>query len=145
MQVAWREAGEKAGMVRIAVVNDDTTFLSLVVELLGENGWEAYTLHESKTAFGMIKDDPPDLVILDIRMSSPEDGWAIIELLKLDPATTEIPIIACSAALDDLRSKEEWLRQHNILTLPKPFDLDDLYETVEQALRTSNSGRSAVG
>ena len=37
-------------MVRIAVVNDDTTFLSLVEELLADNNWEAYTLKESKTA-----------------------------------------------------------------------------------------------
>lgn len=131
-------------MVRVAVVNDDTTFLSLVEELLSDNGWEAFTLRESKTAFKMIKEDPPDLVMLDIRMNSPEDGWTIIELLKLDPVTTEVPIIVCSAALDDLQSKEEWLRQHNILTLPKPFDLDDLYKRVEEALRTSPSGQSAA-
>jgi DNA-binding response OmpR family regulator len=131
-------------VVRIAVVNDDTTFLSLVEELLADNGWEAFTLRESKTAFKMIKDDPPDLVMLDIRMGSPEAGWTIIELLKLDPATADVPIIVCSAALDDLRSKEEWLRQHNILTLPKPFDLDDLYRTVEEGLRTAPEGRTAA-
>jgi DNA-binding response OmpR family regulator len=67
-------------------------------------------------------------------MESPEAGWSILELLKLDPATNSIPVIVCSAAIDDLRSREPWLAHHGIVTLPKPFDIDDLYKRVEAAL-----------
>jgi DNA-binding response OmpR family regulator len=121
-------------MVRIAVVNDDTTFLSLMSALLAERGWMMMEVRESGNAYTKLKEEQPDLVILDIRMGSPEAGWNILELLKLDPATSSIPVIVCSAALDDLRSREPWLAHHGIITLPKPFDIDDLYRRVEAAL-----------
>jgi response regulator RpfG family c-di-GMP phosphodiesterase len=57
-----------------------------------------------------------------------------LEIIKLDPATSSIPIIVCSAAVDDLRSHEPWLMHHGIVTLAKPFDIDDLYKRVESAL-----------
>ncbi|HEX8918052.1 MAG TPA: response regulator [Chloroflexota bacterium] len=121
-------------MVRIAVVNDDTAFLSLMAEVLEENGWETFIVREGKHAYEMIKEHRPDLVILDIRMESPENGWHIIELLKLDRDTAALPMIVCSAAIDDLKAKEEWLKERGIATLPKPFDIDDLYRTVERML-----------
>jgi len=121
-------------MVRIAVVNDDTAFLSLMAEVLEENGWETSIVREGSHAYATIKEQRPDLVILDIRMESPENGWHIIELLKLDPETATIPMVVCSAAIDDLKSKKEWLEERDITTLPKPFDIDDLYQTVERML-----------
>jgi DNA-binding response OmpR family regulator len=122
-------------MARIAVINDDTTFLSLMHSLLQEKGWDTVILKESSKAYEQIKKDPPDLIILDIRMESQESGWTVLELIKLDPATNSVPIIVCSAAVDDLRSREPWLMHHGIVTLPKPFDIDDLYRRVEAALR----------
>lgn len=121
-------------MARIAVINDDTTFLSLMHSLLQEKDWDTVILKESSKAYEQIKKDPPDLIILDVRMESQESGWTVLELIKLDPATNSVPIIVCSAAVDDLRSREPWLTHHGIMTLPKPFDIDDLYRRVEAAL-----------
>jgi CheY-like chemotaxis protein len=121
-------------VARIAIVNDDTDFLSLMAELLRERGWEAIICREAEGAFHRVKETQPDLVVLDVRMSRPESGWMILELLTLDPETGRIPVIVCSAALDDLRSKEAWLNEHGIAILPKPFDIDDLYQAVDSAL-----------
>lgn len=121
-------------MVRIAVVNDDTDFLTLMGELLEDQGWSATIHREGDDAYRRIKQDLPDLIILDIRMSNPEEGWKILELLTLDPQTRPIPVIVCSAAIDDLRSKEDWLNQRGVSVLPKPFDIEDLYQSVETRL-----------
>jgi DNA-binding response OmpR family regulator len=122
-------------VTRIAVVNNDTDFLTLMRELLSERGWEAKSYREADTAYHDLKADPPDLIILDIRLERPESGWMVAELLKLDPETRHIPIIVCSAALEELRTRADWLHQHGMGTLPKPFDIDDLYAAVEAALR----------
>ena len=114
-------------MVKIAVVNDDTTVLTLMSALLEEKGWQTTVIREGSQAYATIKRAHPDLIILDIRLESPEAGWSIVELVKLDPDTRAIPVIVCSAALDELRAKEEWLGERGIATLPKPFDIDDLY------------------
>ena len=121
-------------MARIAVVNNDTDFLTLMHDLLTEGGWDSFLCREADICAQTIKQEQPDLVILDIRMGTPEGGWTILELLTLDPATRQIPVIVCSADHRELQDKADWLRQHSILTLPKPFDLDDLYQTVSSAL-----------
>jgi CheY-like chemotaxis protein len=123
-------------MPRIAVVNDDTAFLDLMSQMLEMEGYETRIVREANAAFPQLREWLPDLVILDIRMDAPENGWTICELLKLDPSTSTIPIIICSAAILELREKAGWLEQHNVGVLPKPFDLDDLYECVKVALET---------
>lgn len=136
-----REFGRsrRMDMPTIAVVNDDTTFLTLMAELIKDRGWESLICREAGMAYETLKAAHPDVVVLDIRMGNPEAGWTILELLTLDPETRGIPVIVCSAAVVDLRSKEDWLEDRGISVLQKPFDLDDLYEHIDQALKKSGS------
>ena len=122
-------------MTRIAVVNDDTVFLDMMAAVLEEHGWEVQVYREGDRAFEQLKCDPPDLIILDIRMESPETGWTILELLTLDPRMSTIPVIVCSAAIIDLRAHESHLNKYGIAVLPKPFDIRTLYLQVEEGLR----------
>jgi CheY-like chemotaxis protein len=119
---------------RIAVVNDDLTFLELVSELLEERGWETVMLHEGNTAFVKIKQEQPSLVILDIRMEQPDTGWRVLNLLMLDPETRAIPVIMCSADWTELDQKREWLNERGVQVLPRPFEVEDLYDSIEKAL-----------
>lgn len=121
-------------MTRIAVVNDDTVFLEMMATVLQEGGWETDIYREGHRAFERLKANPPDLIILDIRMEAPEMGWTILELLTLDPAMLPIPVIVCSAAIMDLRDHEEVLKLYGVAVLPKPFDIDTLYRCVAEAL-----------
>jgi CheY-like chemotaxis protein len=122
-------------MTRIAVVNDDTVFLDMMAAVLRERGWDVQVYREGDAAFEQIRRDPPNLIILDIRMESPETGWTVLELLTLDPVTAPVPVIVCSAALIDLRAHEGLLNKFGIAVLPKPFDIATLYLQVEEALK----------
>jgi DNA-binding response OmpR family regulator len=120
---------------RIAVINDDTVYLQLMHDLLEEE--EGYTVSickEADAAYGFVKDTQPNLVILDIRVGHEENGWMILNLLTLDPATRPIPVIVCSAAIHSLREHEELLEQYDCEVLPKPFDVDALLDKVKAAL-----------
>ncbi|HZU14751.1 MAG TPA: response regulator [Chloroflexota bacterium] len=121
-------------MTRITVVNDDTVFLEMMAAVLTERGWETKTLKEQSSAFEELQNQPPDLIILDIRMESPESGWTLLELLTLDRSLARVPVIVCSAAIHDLRAHEEWLNENGISILPKPFNISQLYTEVEAAL-----------
>jgi CheY-like chemotaxis protein len=122
-------------MTRIAVVNDDTIFLEMMAAVLEEQGWETRVYKEKGNAFAKLQQDPPDLIILDIRMESPETGWTLLELFTLDRRLCTIPVIVCSAAIMDLRVHEDWLNQNGIAVLPKPFNIKQLYDEVEEALQ----------
>jgi CheY-like chemotaxis protein len=120
---------------RIALINDDTTFLTLMHDLLEESeGYEVMFCKESDGAYHFVKETRPDLVVLDIRMGGEEAGWNILELLTLDPKTRPIPVIVCSAAVRQLHDNAVLLEQYGVEVLPKPFDLDALLEKVSAAL-----------
>lgn len=125
---------EEAEVTRVAVVNDDTVFLGMMAAVLRERGWNVDVYHEGHMAFEQLRANPPDVIILDIRMESPEMGWTILELLTLDPQTAAIPVIVCSAAIIDLRAHESLLEKYGIAVLPKPFDVATLYAQVDEAL-----------
>jgi CheY-like chemotaxis protein len=118
----------------IAVVNDDPTFLTLMEQVLEEEGYRVTLLHEAGDAYATIKRHQPELVILDLRIGTPDAGWKILEVLRLDPATTAIPIIICSADLPFLRTGAERLRRMRCECLPKPFDLEELTNLVSEML-----------
>jgi CheY-like chemotaxis protein len=120
-------------MKRVAIVNDDSTFIQLVGELLQERGWETLELREGNSAFERFKVEQPDLVILDVRIEKPDTGWRVLNLLLLDPATRAIPVIMCSADWTELQAKEAWMAERGIGMLPRPFDIDDLYSAVDYA------------
>jgi len=120
---------------RLAVIDDDTVFLELMHDLLeDEEGYEVFICREWDNAYQLVKDERPDLVILDIRIGGEERGWTILNLLTLDPATRPIPVIVCSAAIHALHEHQAWLDRFGICALPKPFDLDSLLETVSRML-----------
>ncbi len=121
--------------VGIAVINNDTTFLELMHDLLeGEEGYSVAICKEADQAYQFVKEGRPDLVILDIRIGGEETGWTILNLLTLDPETRPIPVIVCSAAIHSLQEHQPMLDQFGICALPKPFDLDRLLETVERMI-----------
>lgn len=116
----------------IAVVNDDTQFLRMMEMILADVGYDTLIFFESDGAFDQIRTHQPDLVVLDIRMETPEAGWTILDLMRLDSTTTQIPVVVCSADHDQLNSKEEYLRSKRAEVLRKPFDIEDLITVVGQ-------------
>lgn len=120
---------------RIALINDDTDFLQLMHDLLQlSEGYEVMICKEGPRAYHFVKDQRPDLVLLDIRIGGEEAGWRILELLTLDPETNPIPVIVCSAAIGPLMESQPLLERTGVDILPKPFDLDTLLEKVQAGL-----------
>jgi CheY-like chemotaxis protein len=123
---------------RIAVVNDDTLFLQLMEDLLeAETGFEVIVCREWNDVYGFVKQNMPDLLILDIRIGGEERGWTILNLITLDPDTRPIPVIVCSAAIQSLHEHQATLDHFGIRALAKPFDLEALLIAVRQMLSST--------
>lgn len=112
------------------MVNDDTAFLDLMNQLLTDEGYDCFIHVVGSTAYEKVKEAAPDLVVLDIRMGDPEAGWHVLDMMRLDPETRDIPVIVCSADALQLREKNERLRQQNAQSIEKPFDLEELLTMV---------------
>lgn len=119
----------------IAVVDDDTALLDLICDLLADEGYEVVCCQFAHEAQDMLRKHEPDLLILDIRLEEAEAGWTFLELLRLVPATQNIPVLICSADSLFLNSHEEQIRSYSADILPKPFDLDELIQKIKGLLR----------
>jgi CheY-like chemotaxis protein len=118
----------------IAVVNDETTFIEMVRELLEQEHYQTVCYFSEQGAYEGIRASTPDLVILDLRMEHPESGWNVLELMKLDPLTATIPVILASADGHFLRNNAGRLYEKGCEILKKPFLLDELLAKVVQAI-----------
>jgi CheY-like chemotaxis protein len=127
-------------MTYIAVVDNDPALISLLQELFEERGWESAAYADVGAAIAGLKERRPDLVFLDIWLETPDSGWNLLRHLKQDPDLRSVPTIVCSGAAEHLQEKEDWLSQHGIPVLYKPFDIDTVYQKVEEALDNSVPG-----
>ncbi|HZU14248.1 MAG TPA: response regulator [Chloroflexota bacterium] len=121
-------------MPTIVLIDDDRDFTSLVSELLSEHGWHVTVCSEEDDAVRCVAEAKPDLIILDVRMRTRESGWHILKRLDAEPALRQVPVIVCSAAVDDLRQRAGWMGVHGIHYLVKPFDIDDLLTMIQHRL-----------
>ncbi len=73
----------------------------------------------------------PDLIILDIMMPD-LNGWDILDILKTDHRWKSIPVVFLTA-LNDKRTMEKGL-ETNSYCIKKPFNINELKETIEKIL-----------
>lgn len=120
---------------RIAIVDDNPDVRRLIRRILQSQGdYELLEAADGNEAVELIRAQRPNLVILDLMM--PEmDGFAVMEALKSDPTTAEIPIIVITAKELSAGEKER-LRGH-IQTLMQKGDFmsDDLLDEVRSFLK----------
>jgi len=118
----------------IMVINDTQEILELFEDLLTSEGYEvtlySYGVHDMKE----VERIAPNLIIIDYLIGDERTGWQMLQKLKMTRSTAPIPIIVCTAALNQVKEIEGWLTQKRITVVLKPFDVDDLLTAVRRAL-----------
>jgi DNA-binding response OmpR family regulator len=112
---------------KIMIADDDPGIVDAVEMLLEFEGYTVTTTFDGSTVLDM-KDELPDLLLLDIWMSG-EDGRDICRKLKATTATKNIPIIMVSASRDIADSAMEAGADD---FLAKPFEMDVLLKKIER-------------
>jgi CheY-like chemotaxis protein len=134
--------GPRIAMITIAVIDDDQTLLDLMAEILGERNWKMLALRDSSTAKESLRQARPDAILLDVHFGGGQSGWDVLRELKAEPEIRAIPVIIWSGDVRLLEDKREWLQDQCIPILPKPFDIDDLYECLDKALHEPETPRN---
>ncbi|HEX5691866.1 MAG TPA: response regulator [Roseiflexaceae bacterium] len=115
----------------ITVVNDHPEFLALMSEFLTEEGYDVTAIPKHQGAFDQIKASQPDIVICDLVFDNMPAGWAVLDMLYLDPSTRSIPLILCSAATRQVQEASPSLAGKGVIWLEKPFELETLLALLE--------------
>ncbi len=117
-------------MKKILVVDDDQTIMTLVQAVLKSHQYEVITAVNGVDALKKLKEDKPDLILLDVMM--PEmDGFSFVQEVKNVEGMASVPIIVLTSqeAMEDI-FKIEGVKEYVL----KPFQTSDLLEKVEKHL-----------
>ena len=117
---------------RVLVVDDEEGIRVLCRVNLELGGYEVVEAADGVEALEVARATRPDLIVLDIMMPR-MDGWEVLERLKEDARTVNIPVVLLTARTseeDQIRGWGEGILEY----LSKPFNPQRLVEWAEQAM-----------
>ena len=117
---------------KILVVDDDKNLVKSLKYQLGKRGYSTSVAHNGKIALERVEHQPPDLILLDIKM--PEmDGYEVMKALKHRPEWAHIPILVMSGIdIDGGRVKALSVGAADYFS--KSGGFDQMFETIESIL-----------
>jgi PAS domain S-box-containing protein len=115
------------GTPLVLIIDDDTVASDLVSRLLVREGYRVAVASDGEAGLRMARDLSPDAITLDVLMPG-LDGWAVLQLLKSDPAVAGIPVIMITV----LDEKPLGFALGATGYLTKPVDRDMLGSLLQQ-------------
>jgi signal transduction histidine kinase/CheY-like chemotaxis protein len=134
---------ELDGQPFVLIVEDDATFASILLELAHEEGLKGVISSAGSGTIAMVRKLRPNAITLDLGLSD-IDGFVLLDLLRHDPDTANIPVHVISGA----EQAEHALTIGATRVIDKPADRDQLaslFESVARSARSSKRGKSPAG
>ncbi len=131
---------ERPAKAVILIIDDNPININLLTHILVRRGYEIRSANSGPHALAAIRDDLPDLILLDIMM--PEmDGYEVCAQLKAAEQTRDIPIIFISA-LDATKDKIKGFNVGGVDYITKPFQFAEVLARVQTHLTLRSMQRT---
>lgn len=121
-------------MAKIAIIDDDPDILDASSLVLTAKGYEVITANNPDDGYKIVKEQQPDLIILDVMMNEPDDGFFLAQRFRRE--NFEIPIIMYTSVsksigmdfgVNDMIPVDDFVE--------KPISPDTLIDKVEKLLQ----------
>ena len=125
-------------MPKILLIDDDPDFIESSKIVLASSGYEIISALNGEEGLEKIASEKPDLVVLDIMMTTEFEGFEVARKIREDMKLHDLPIIILSSIHEAKKvpyrfaPDDTWLPVD--LWLDKPVDPDVLLEKVKTAL-----------
>jgi phosphoserine phosphatase RsbU/P len=116
----------------ILIVDDSTANLRLLAQMLSEHGYRVRAAASGPRALESVDLEPPNLILLDIRMKG-MDGFEVCRRLKAQSRAQGIPVIFISA-LTETEDKLRAFQTGGVDYVTKPFQLEEVLARIETHL-----------
>ena len=123
-------------MATILLVEDNELNRDMLSRRLERLGYTINLANDGQEGVDAVQKEPPNLVLMDINMPV-MDGWEAVRVLKSNPATQHLPVIALTAhAMSSDREKAEKSGFDDYAT--KPVDFPALVKMIETWLNKAD-------
>ena len=116
----------------VLVVDDDPNLLRMLRRGLALAGYTVQALEDGESALRVVRDSPPDLIVLDVMLPEPLDGLEVARRVRA--AGADVPILMLTAR-DQVADKVAGFASGADDYLPKPFAFEELLARVGALLR----------
>jgi DNA-binding response OmpR family regulator len=126
-------------MSKIIIIDDDPDILDASSLVLMSKGFEVITASNPEDGYKMVIENKPDLIILDVMMNEPDDGFFLAQKFRKNNVTTPILMytsvskaIGMDFGVGDMVPVDEFVE--------KPISPDELIRKVEKLLKIKIEG-----
>lgn len=125
---------------KILLVDDDLDLLRSFQIYLENKGYIVFTASDGKEGFTKLKEEKPDLLVLDVMMDTNFEGYNLLHRIKEEPANKTLPIIILTGMKDQLgvnlySGVEDVPILPNAYFRDKPIDPLALAELIQELLK----------
>jgi signal transduction histidine kinase len=125
----------------LLIVDDSTSNLLLLSDILGENGYEVRTVQSGHDALDVVfSKRKPDLIMMDVLLPD-ISGYEVCEQIKADEATQHIPVVFISA-LDDTADIQRAFEAGGVDYVTKPVNRREVVARIENQLTLLSQRRA---
>ncbi|WP_058831452.1 response regulator [Paenibacillus polymyxa] len=116
---------------KVLIVDDQNGIRILLMEVFGSEGYETFQAANGKIALEIVEKEPPDLVLLDMKIPG-MDGLEILKHLKSMNPDIKVIMMTAYGELDMIKEATEL---GALMHFTKPFDIDEMRIAVNKQLR----------
>jgi CheY-like chemotaxis protein len=124
----------------LLVVEDDPVYAAILVGVGREHGFKVAVATRGESALALARELVPDAMTLDLLLPD-MDGWALLDQLKRDGRTRQIPVHVITGRRDE---RSLAARLGALATLEKPATREDLGEAIARVARVAGSARKRL-
>jgi len=122
----------------VLIIDDEIHIRRLIAQMLELAGYQVLEASSGSEALRLMEQTKPDVITCDIFMPG-MNGFEVLEAIKSEPATAEIPVIMLTAIGQEKdTARAEALGADDYIT--KPFGTTNLVETIERQLASRRGG-----
>jgi two-component system alkaline phosphatase synthesis response regulator PhoP len=119
---------------KVLIIDDDPDLCAALHDALHADGFNVRCANHGSLGLRMMREDKPDLVILDIIMRMPTEGVWVSEEIAQDPSLRDVPVVMLTSIVGSEYAGHFPTDQplHTHLFLDKPVPLDEILEVANR-------------
>ena len=121
---------------KILIVDDDNDFVEAMTSILESKGYSVVSASNGTEGLAKAKEEKPDLMLLDVMMSTKTEGFDLARNLKNEESVKDLPVIMITGIRKDMSLPFGFEPDPDYLPvkalLEKPIKPDELLKAVEE-------------
>lgn len=123
---------------KVLIVDDQNGIRVLLMEVFSSEGYSTYQASNGKIALSIVREESPDIVLLDMKIPG-MDGLEILKQIKKMEPQMKVIMMTAYGELDMIKEATDL---GAIMHFTKPFDIDEMRVAVNMTLQQDHSAEN---